>query len=206
MNPMLIIGIAGGTGCGKTTVVQQMVEALSNDQVSVLSQDNYYKDLSHLDFESRCATNFDHPNAIDFELLKAHLKELKSGRPIKQPVYSFEQHNRTQDYVDVLPTSVVIVEGILVLSDPELRALYDIRIYVEADADERLIRRLKRDVQQRGRDTQEVLERYQTTLKPMHEAFIEPCKAHCDLIIPNNHYNTVAIDVVKAVIHQKLQS
>jgi uridine kinase len=201
---MLIIGIAGGTGSGKTTVVHQIMNELPHTEVGVISQDSYYKETSNLSFDERALINFDHPRAIDFELLEKHLKALKEGETIHQPVYSFVQHNRTEDTVATHPRKVMIVEGILILTNPELRELFDIKIYVHADSDERLIRRLKRDIAERGRDIDEVLNRYQTTLKPMHEQFIEPSKAFADIIIPNDKYNTVAIDVVRAVINQRI--
>jgi len=201
---MLIIGIAGGTGSGKTTVVHQIMNELPHTEVGVISQDSYYKETHNLSFDERALINFDHPRAIDFELLEKHLKALKAGETIDQPVYSFIQHNRTDDTVSTHPRKVMIVEGILILTNPELRELFDIKIYVHADSDERLIRRLKRDISERGRDIDEVLSRYQTTLKPMHEQFIEPSKAFADIIIPNDKYNTVAIDVVRAVINQRI--
>ncbi|MDV6167847.1 uridine kinase [Flavobacterium sp. DG1-102-2] len=201
---MLIIGIAGGTGSGKTTVVQQIMNELPSEEVGIISQDSYYRQTSGLTYEDRAKINFDHPNAIDFELLTAHLAELKAGNNVEQPVYSFITHNRTSDTVITHPRKVMIVEGILILSDAKLRDMFDIKIFVYADPDERLIRRLKRDIAERGRDMEEVLNRYQNTLKPMHEQFIEPTKAHADIIIPHDRYNTVAIDVVRAVIHQKL--
>ena len=201
---MLILGIAGGTGCGKTTVVNQILEQLPEGEVGVISQDSYYKDTTHLSYEERVKINFDHPRSIDFELLEAHLKELKKGNIIEQPVYSFVKHNRTGDTILTHPRKVMIVEGILILTNKELRDMYDIKIYVHADSDERLIRRLKRDIAERGRSIEEVLNRYQTTLKPMHQQFIEPMKEYADLIIPNNKYNTVAIDVVKTIINERL--
>jgi uridine kinase len=201
---MLIIGIAGGTGSGKTTVVHQIMNELPETEVGIISQDSYYKENHNLSFEERSLINFDHPRAIDFELLVAHLKELKAGKNINQPVYSFVTHNRTDDTVFTHPRKVMIVEGILILANAELRELFDVKIYVHADSDERLIRRLRRDIAERGRDMDEVLSRYQTTLKPMHEQFIEPTKAFADIIIPNDKYNTVAIDVVRAVINQRI--
>ena len=182
---MLLIGITGGTGCGKTTVVNQIIKELPQGAVSVISQDSYYKDLSHLSFEERTKVNFDHPKSLDFELLKEHLSQLKAGKTIMQPTYSFG-------------------EGILILSHPDLRDLFDIKIFVHADSDERLIRRIKRDTTERGRDIQEVLNRYQTTLKPMHQEFIEPTKEYADIIIPNNRHNKVAIDIVKAIVHNRI--
>ncbi|KAF2328989.1 MULTISPECIES: uridine kinase [Flavobacterium] len=201
---MLIIGIAGGTGSGKTTVVHQIMNELPHTEVGVISQDSYYKETTNLSFDERALINFDHPRAIDFELLVKHLKALKAGETIDQPVYSFIQHNRTDDTVSTHPRKVMIVEGILILTNPELRDMFDIKVFVHADSDERLIRRLKRDISERGRDIDEVLNRYQTTLKPMHEQFIEPSKAFADIIIPNDKYNTVAIDVVRAVINQRI--
>lgn len=201
---MLIIGIAGGTGCGKTTVVNTILNELPEGEVGVISQDSYYQDTSHLSFEERVKINFDHPRSIDFELLQEHLSILKSGKPIDQPVYSFVKHNRTGDTIRTHPRKVMIVEGILILSHAEIRDLFDIKIYVHADSDERLIRRLKRDINERGRDIEEVLNRYQTTLKPMHQQFIEPMKEYADIIIPNNKYNTVAVDIVRTIINERL--
>ncbi|MGV6845987.1 MAG: uridine kinase [Lutibacter sp.] len=201
---MLIIGIAGGTGSGKTTVVNQILHQLPADEVCVISQDSYYRQNDNLTYEERTKINFDHPKAIDFELLVEHLKDLKKGKIIEQPVYSFVTHNRTKDTLKTHPRKVVIVEGILIFNNKILRDLFDIKIYVHADADERLIRRIKRDIDERGRDVNEVLSRYQTTLKPMHQQFIEPTKNYADIIIPNDRYNTVAIDIVRTVISNKL--
>lgn len=201
---MLIIGIAGGTGCGKTTVVNKILKELPEGEVGVISQDAYYNDTTHLSYEERTNINFDHPRSIDFNLLVNHLNELKKGNPIHQPVYSFVKHNRTGDTILTHPRKVIIVEGILILTNAELRDLFDIKIFVHADTDERLIRRLKRDTAERGRDLDEVLARYQNTLKPMHEQFIEPMKEYADIIIPNNRHNTVAIDIVRSIINQKL--
>jgi uridine kinase len=201
---MLIIGIAGGTGCGKTTVVNTILKELPEGEVGVISQDSYYTDTSHLSYDERVKINFDHPRSIDFELLEKHLKELKKGNSINQPVYSFVKHNRTGDTINTKPRKVMIVEGILILSHAEIRDLFDIKIFVHADSDERLIRRLKRDITERGRDINEVLTRYQNTLKPMHQQFIEPMKEYADIIIPNNKYNTVAVDIVKTIINERL--
>jgi uridine kinase len=202
---MLILGIAGGTGCGKTTVVNTILNELSESDVGVISQDSYYKDTSHLSYDERIKINFDHPRSIDFDLLKEHLEHLKKGLSIEQPIYSFVKHNRTGDTIKTHPRKVMIVEGILILSHPDIRELFDIKIFVHADSDERLIRRIKRDINERGRDIDEVLSRYQTTLKPMHQQFIEPMKEYADLIIPNNKYNTVAVDIVKTIINERLQ-
>ena len=201
---MLILGIAGGTGCGKTTVVNTILNELPEGEVGVISQDSYYKDTSHLSYDERVKINFDHPRSIDFELLVNHLAQLKEGKAIDQPVYSFVKHNRTGDTISTKPRKVMIVEGILILTNPELRDLFDIKIFVHADSDERLIRRLKRDISERGRDLDEVLTRYQSTLKPMHQQFIEPMKEYADIIIPNNKYNTVAVDIVKTIINERL--
>ncbi|SNZ00397.1 uridine kinase [Flagellimonas pacifica] len=201
---MLILGIAGGTGCGKTTVVNQIVEELPENEVGVISQDSYYNDLSHLTKEERAKINFDHPNSIDFDLLISHLEALRQGQSIDKPIYSFVEENRLEDTITTEPRKVMIVEGILVLSNPKLRDMFDIKIYVHADSDERLIRRLQRDIRERGHDLEKVLTRYQTAVKPMHQQFIEPSKEFADIIIPNNHYNTVAVDMVRTIINQKL--
>lgn len=202
---MLILGIAGGTGCGKTTVVNQIIKELPEDEIGIISQDSYYKTNDHLSFEERKLINFDHPRSIDFELLTQHLKDLKAGKSINQPVYSFVHHNRTGDFILTKPRKVMIVEGILIFTNPELREMFDIKIFVHADVDERLIRRLRRDIAERGRDMEEVLTRYQNTLKPMHEQFIEPTKSFADIIIPNDRYNTVATDIVRTVIKQTIK-
>jgi len=201
---MLIIGIAGGTGCGKTTVVNQILNELPEGEVGVISQDSYYKNTTHLSYEERVKINFDHPRSIDFDLLANHLKELKNNKLIHQPVYSFVTDNRTGDTILTHLRKVMIVEGILILTNSELRAMFDIKIFVHADSDERLIRRLKRDISERGRGIDEVLTRYQSTLKPMHDQFIEPMKEYADIIIPNNKYNTVAVDIVRTIINEKL--
>tara|TARA_B110000046_G_scaffold132528_1_gene138986 strand:- start:107 stop:721 length:615 start_codon:yes stop_codon:yes gene_type:complete len=201
---MLVIGIAGGTGSGKTTVVNQIIQELPEGEVCVISQDSYYKDTSHLLFDERTKINFDHPKAIDFDLLVAHLKELKKGNAIEQPIYSFVEHNRTKETITMYPKKVIIVEGILILTHTDIRELFDIKLYVHADSDERLIRRLRRDMSERGRDLDEVLSRYKNTLKPMHQQFIEPTKEFADIIIPNNRYNTVAVDLIRKIINQRL--
>ncbi|MDG2357263.1 MAG: uridine kinase [Polaribacter sp.] len=201
---MLIIGITGGTGSGKTTVVNQIVKHLPDNEVCVISQDSYYKATDNLSYEERTKINFDHPRAIDFDLIVKHLKELKLFKTIEQPVYSFVTHNRTENTVKTHPRKVIIVEGILIFNNEELRNLFDIKIFVHADTDERLIRRVRRDITERGRNIDEVLNRYQDTLKPMHQQFIEPTKNFADIIIPNDRYNTVAIDIVRTVINERL--
>lgn len=201
---MLLIGIAGGTGSGKTTVVNQIVNELPTNIVGVISQDSYYKNLLHMTKEERNNVNFDHPNAIDFSLLIAHLKQLKENKAIQKPSYSFVDETRLEETVLIEPRKVIILEGILVLSNPKIRELLDIKIFVQADSDERLMRRLQRDIKERGHTIEKVLHRYRTAVKPMHNQFIEPSKEFADIIIPNNNYNTVAINVVKTIINEKL--
>lgn len=201
---MLVIGIAGGTGSGKTTVVNQIINELPADEVCVISQDSYYKATDNLSYDERTKINFDHPRAIDFDLLIEHIAALKANKIIEQPIYSFVTHNRIKDTIKTHPRKVVIVEGILIFNSEDLRNLFDIKVFVHADADERLIRRVRRDISERGRDIDEVLNRYQDTLKPMHQQFIEPTKNFADIIIPNDRYNTVAIDIVRTVISERL--
>lgn len=201
---MLTIGIAGGTGSGKTTVVSKIMQQINPDDVIVIPQDNYYKDNSEITLEEREKLNYDHPNSIDFPLLINHIKKLKKGQGIEEPVYSFITHTRTSETLLIKPKKVLIVEGILVLTQPELRKELDLKVYVYADSDERLIRRLRRDIQERGRDLEEVLHRYQTTLKPMHEQFIQPSMQYADIIIPNMKQNPIAIDVLTTVIQKNL--
>lgn len=202
---MLVIGIAGGTGSGKTTVVSKILQQLNAEGVNVLSQDNYYHDNHELSLSEREKLNYDHPKSIDFDLLVEHVRALKSGQPIEQPLYSFVTHSRTGDHVLVEPKNVLIVEGILVLTNKELLKEFDLKVFVHADSDERLIRRIRRDTQERGRDLNEVLHRYQTTLKPMHNEFIEPSKNEADLIVPNMRHNNVAIDFLTTVINNSLK-
>ena len=202
---MLVIGIAGGTGSGKTTVVNKILQQLNVEGVNVLSQDNYYHDNQHLTLSEREVLNYDHPKSIDFDLLIKHVAALKNGVAIEQPIYSFVTHSRSGDFVSIEPKSVLIVEGILVLTNSELLKEYHLKVFVHADSDERLIRRIRRDTQERGRDLQEVLHRYQTTLKPMHQEFIEPSKNEADLIVPNMKQNTVAIDFLSTVINNTLK-
>ncbi|MFA5619725.1 MAG: uridine kinase [Weeksellaceae bacterium] len=204
INP-LIIGIAGGTGSGKTTVVRKILENLDDENVLVVSQDNYYRNHKELSFDERKLINFDHPRSIDFDLLCEHVMELKNGNNVEQPVYSFITHGRTDEFILTHPKEVVIVEGILVLTHRELRNLFDLKIFVHADSDERLIRRIQRDISERGRDLQEVLNRYRTTLKPMHEQFIEPSKMYADIIVPNMRKdNDAAIRVLATLIRDKV--
>ena len=202
---MLIIGIAGGTGSGKTTVVRKILEQLPESEVSILPQDSYYRDSSHLPLEERLEINFDHPDSIEFELLVKHLKELKKGRDIEQPVYSYLTCTRSAETVKVKPCQVVIVEGILVLTNAELRKLMDIKVFVDADADDRLIRVINRDIIERGRSVNKVMERYELTVKPMHLQFIEPTKRFADIIVPQGGNNQIDIDILTKYIENNLK-
>ncbi len=201
---MLIVGIAGGTGSGKTTVVRKIVENLPKGEVAVLSQDSYYRDNSHLPLEERQEINFDHPQALEFELLVKHLKKLKKGESIEEPIYSYLTCTRSEETITVHPREVIIVEGILIFTNPELRKLLDIKIFVYADADDRLERVIKRDIIERGRSVDKVLERYQKSVKPMHLQFIEPSMRYADLIIPEGGHNKVGIDVLCSIIEKNL--
>lgn len=202
---MLIIGIAGGTGSGKTTVVRKIIERLPKGEVAVLPQDSYYRDSSHLPLEERQKINFDHPCSIEFELLQEHLKQLKSGVGIEQPIYSYLTCTRSEETIRIEPKEVVIIEGILALSQPELRDLMDIKVFVDCDADDRLNRVIKRDIVERGRSVDSVLCRYEETLKPMHLQFIEPSKRYADIIVPQGGNNHVAIDILTQFIQQNLK-
>jgi uridine kinase len=193
---MLVIGIAGGAGSGKTTVVTKITSFFPSGDVVVVPQDSYYKDNSHLPLAERQELNFDHPGSIDFKLLVHQLKELRAGRPIHQPIYSYLTCVRSEETLLIAPSHVVIVEGILILYDAELRKQLDIKIFVDADADDRLCRVISRDILERGRSVKKVLERYEKTVKPMHLQFIEPTKRYADMIIPQGGHNQVAIDVV----------
>ncbi|MGZ2370223.1 uridine kinase [Ancylomarina sp. YFZ004] len=202
---MLIIGIAGGTGSGKTTVVRKIIERLPKGEVAVLPQDSYYRDSSHLPLEKRQEINFDHPNSIEFELLQEHLKQLKAGLVIDQPIYSYLTCTRSEETIPVQPTEVVIIEGILALTQPELRDLMDIKVFVDCDADDRLNRVIKRDIVERGRSVDKVLARYEDVLKPMHLQFIEPTKRYADIIVPQGGNNHVAIDILTQFIQKNLK-
>lgn len=203
---MLIIGIAGGTGSGKTTVVNRIVECLPMNEVAVIPQDSYYKDSSHLPLSERQEINFDHPSSIEFELLIDHVKKLRDGKQIEQPIYSYLTCTRSPETISITPKHVVIIEGILILSHPELRNLMDIKIFVDADADDRLSRVIFRDIVERGRSVDKVLERYEKTVKPMHLQFIEPTKRFADLIVPQGGENAVAISVLISIIEKNLSS
>ena len=202
---MLVIGIAGGTGSGKTTVVRKIVESLPVGEVVVLPQDSYYKDSSHVPIEERQVINFDHPDAFDWDLLSEQLAMLKDGKAIEQPTYSYITCTRQKETIHIEPREVVIVEGILSLCDDKLREQMDLKIFVDADSDERLIRVISRDIVERGRTAEAVMERYTRILKPMHQQFIEPTKRYADLIIPEGGNNQVAIDILKTFIELKLR-
>ncbi len=204
---MLIVGIAGGTGSGKTTVVRKLKNLLRPEDIVVIPQDSYYKDSSNLTAEQKAVHNFDHPNSVDFDLLIRDLKELKAGRSIEQPVYSYITCSRSKtETVHVEPATIIIVEGILIFTNEELRNMFDILIYVDADPDDRLGRVIKRDIEERGKTIQQVLKRYQETVKPMHLQFIEPSKRYADIIIPQGGHNRVAISVLVATIEKALLS
>ncbi len=202
---MLIVGIAGGTGAGKTTVVRKIMEQLPKDKVALIPQDNYYKDNAHLPLEERKQLNFDHPSSIDFELLSQHLKSLKANQKIQVPTYSYLTCTRNEETIPIEPKRVIVVEGILILSIKELRPFLDIKVFVDADADDRLLRCIQRDILQRGRGVAEVLERYEKTVKPMHNQFIEPSKRYADIIVPQGGSNQVAINVLASMILSNLE-
>ena len=197
---MLIIGIAGGTGSGKTTVVRKIIESLPAGEVVLLPQDSYYKDSSHVPVEERQNINFDHPDAFEWNLLSKHVSMLKEGKSIEQPTYSYLTCTRQSETIHIEPREVVIIEGILALCDKKLRNMMDLKIFVDADPDERLIR-----VIQRGRTAEAVMERYTRILKPMHQQFIEPCKRYADLIVPEGGNNNVAINILTMYIKKHLK-
>lgn len=201
---MLIIGIAGGTGSGKTTVVRKIIQSLPEGEVTVIPQDSYYRDNSNLPLEERLKLNFDEPAAIEFELLVNQLKDLKAGKPVEQPIYSYLTCTRSKETIPIQPRDVIIVEGILILCDEELRNMMDMKVFVDADADDRLIRVINRDIIERGRTVEMVIDRYEKILKPMHLQHIEPTKRYADLIIPQGGNNLVAIDILTNFIAHKL--
>lgn len=202
---MLIIGIAGGTGSGKTTVVRKILEKLPSGEVAILPQDSYYRDSSHLPLEERLEMNFDHPDSIEFDLLTKHLKELRKGKTIEQPIYSYLTCTRASETIPVKPCHVIIVEGILVLTNAELRKMMDLKVFVDADPDDRLIRVINRDIIERGRSVNKVMERYENTVKPMHVQFIEPTKRFADIIVPQGGNNHIAIEILTNYIEKNLK-
>ena len=203
-NDILVIGIAGGTGSGKTTLMKNLIEAFQND-VTILSHDNYYKRHDELTYEERCGLNYDEPAALETDLMAQHLELLRQGQAIDCPVYDFTQHNRSDETIRIEPRKVIIVEGILIFENQPLRDLMDIRIFVDTDADVRLCRRIKRDVNKRGRSLESVLTQYQQTVKPMHEMYVEPSKKHANIIVPEGGKNLVALDMIMGRIKRHLE-
>jgi len=202
---MLIIGIEGGSGSGKTTVVNKIIKSLPKDSVAVISQDAYYRNSGHLSVEDRKKINFDHPSSIEFSLLVDHIDQLKEGNTIGMPIYSYLTCTRAEETIPVEPKKVIIVEGILILTNPRLRKRLDIRVYVDADSDDRLMRIIWRDIEERGRSFKEVLDHYQASVRPMHLLFIEPNKRYADIIIPQGGENQIAIDILTSSIKEKLR-
>lgn len=201
---MLIIGICGGTGSGKTTVVNKILEILPADHVAILSQDSYYKDNSNIPFEERKFINFDHPDSIEFDLLYNHIKELKKGHSIEKPIYSYLTCTRATETITVQSKDVILIEGILLYTDKRIRDICNVKVFVDAPPDERLLRVIKRDIIERGRNIEQTLDRYIETVRPMHEQFIEPTKRFADIIVPLGGENTVAINILASTIRQKL--
>lgn len=196
----LVVGVAGGSGSGKTTVVRRIVDSLGEAQVTVLEHDRYYRDRNDLRFEERAALNYDHPDSLETDLLVRHLRELRAGRPVEVPAYDFARYVRQPNSQTVTPRTAIIVEGILIYTDAELRGLMDIKVFVDTDDDTRFIRRLQRDLTERGRTVQSVIEQYLGTVKPMHLEFVEPSKRYADIIIPQGGHNPVAIDMLLTLI------
>lgn len=203
MTPFLI-GLAGGTGSGKTTVANAIVKRVGEERIAILSHDSYYRDFVDLPKDILDRQNFDHPDSLESELLVRHLKALKQGMVVETPVYDFKVHRRSEDSRRVEPRKVILVDGILIFAEPELRKLFDVRIYVDTDADIRLIRRLKRDIAERGRSVESVVSQYESTVRPMHMEFVEPSKRYADLIIPEGGENTVALDFLFARLRELL--
>ena len=201
----VIIGLAGGTGSGKTTVARALNKAVGDGRIAVLPHDAYYHNLDHLPPAQRAEFNFDHPDALDTDLLIQHVKELKAGNAIEMPIYDFKTDSRTAKTIHIEPEAVIMVEGILIFAEPELRKLFDVKIFVDTDADIRFIRRVQRDVAERGRTVESVINQYLTTVRPMHLEFVEPSKRYADVIIPEGGFNEVAIDMVAARIEALLK-
>ena len=204
MDNILVIGIAGGTGSGKTTLMKNLITAFEND-VTILSHDNYYKRHDDLTYEECCKLNYDEPAALETNLMAVHLDQLRHGQAIDCPVYDFTQHNRSNETIRIEPRKVIIVEGILIFENQPLRDLMDIRIFVDTDADVRLCRRIKRDVNKRGRSLESVLMQYQETVKPMHEMYVEPSKKYANIIVPEGGKNLVALDMIMGRIQRHLE-
>lgn len=202
MKRPILIGIAGGTGSGKSTVTKEIFKAINEDRVTIIEQDSYYKDQSNISYEERVKTNYDHPDAFDNKLLIAHLKDLLNGKSIMKPIYNFETHNRKEESIQVDPKDIIILEGILILFEEEIRDLLDIKIFVDTDSDVRIIRRIQRDMNDRGRTLDSVISQYMKTVRPAHLQFVEPAKRYADIIIPEGGYNRVAIDIIVAKINE----
>lgn len=199
----ILIGIAGGTGSGKTTLANKLIDRFGDDEVSLLRHDNYYKRHDDMPFEERTKLNYDHPDAFDTELLCRHIRMLKAGKAVEEPIYDYTVHNRSNQTITVRPAPVIILEGILIFADPELCDLMDIKVFVDTDADVRILRRITRDVKERGRSLDSVINQYLTTVKPMHEQFVEPSKRKADIIIPQGGENQVALDMlIQRIRHQ----
>ena len=201
----IIIGVAGGTGSGKTTVSESILDRVGRDRIAYLQQDSYYRDLSHLPYQERTQLNFDHPDALETDLLICHLMALRDGLAVDVPVYDFTRYARTGQIRRVEPRRVILVEGILIFAEKALRDLFDVRIFVDADADIRFIRRLQRDLEERGRSAESVIRQYMDTVRPMHLEFVEPSKRYADVIIPEGGFNTVALDMVVARVEAMLR-
>ena len=206
MKKPILIGITGGTGSGKTTVAEAIHSAFEGNSITMIMQDSYYKDQSHITFEERLKTNYDHPHSIDMDHLIRDLKSLMSGKSVDMPVYDFAEHTRKSETIHIVPTDIIIVEGILVLDDKNLRDLLDIKIYVDTDADIRILRRMQRDINERGRSMESVINQYLNVVRPMHEQFTEPTKRYADIIIPEGGRNRVAIDVIIRSIKEYLKN
>lgn len=204
MSDYLVIGIAGGSGSGKTTLTNQ-IAAQFRDQVTIIKHDNYYKAHDEMDYEERSRLNYDHPNAFDTDLMIEHLKALKNGERIECPIYDYTIHNRSKDTITIVPNKVIIVEGIMIFENQELCDLMDIRIYVDTDADLRIIRRIQRDVMERARSLESVINQYINTVKPMHEQFVEPSKKHANIIVPEGGYNMAAMEMIQNHIKNHLK-
>jgi uridine kinase len=206
MSKRILIGIAGGTGSGKTLVAKTIVQELGSSRVAILDQDSYYRDLDDVPISDRELKNFDHPEAFDNELLKQHVKDLLEGRSIEQPIYDYTRHARLKETRTFGEhASVLVLEGILIFADPELRDLMDIKVFIDADADSRLLRRIERDIHERGRAIESILRQYRATVRPMHQQFIEPTKRYADIIVPKGGHNRVAIDLLKSKIKDLLR-